>query len=161
MMAVGWWRQILGALVVVAALGALSWYGHERYAAGFHEATEQQAARIADEREASRQRAEVLADEMNMAAVERQKERFEHEKIVAGLRADVRRGAVVLRVPVAASSCENSSVAGGLSTETGHELMPETAVDILDVASGIRQSVLDYNAVVDTYEKARAACNGQ
>lgn len=64
--------------------------------------------------------------------------------------------------PVRSEAQAAGATAGtGASGETGSDLLPGTAAAIFRIAGDSRQLVLDYNTVVDRYDKIRASCNAE
>jgi hypothetical protein len=90
-------------------------------------------------------------------------ETLSHEKTIAALRADLRRSAVRLSIPVA--TCTAAAVGGnpgsvaGAGAEARAELMPATADSLIGIAADGDAAVRQLNAVIDAYNALRARLN--
>lgn len=173
-----WAIKLGGAVILLAAIlaGFAAWNAHE-YNLGYNardaKAKLDEATIRADAlaqlseatAEVGRQTA-ALQTALDSESAQRYKEKQDHEKAIADLRASARAGALRLSVDVAADSISKCAAPNGAGftarpgEQTRAYLMPGITDDVLRIAGGISDLVRDYNAVVDAYNRARATCNG-
>jgi prophage endopeptidase len=109
-------------------------------------------------------RAKAAEDQMGAAHAatdeKRNKEKEDAETTINALRADVRSGALSLSIATRALRAigPGQGAAPGYQ-EARAELMPETAIALIDIAADGDAAVRDLNACVDKYEAVRGAVN--
>lgn len=171
------WMRAFAALIIVAAIiGCAAAIYHGIYLRGYHargieaEASEakinrQHQAALAAAEKARRNKELHLAGIITELANQYQEVKSNAEVIQDKLRADVRAHAVRLSIPTNAR-CTDSSSAGGPNTAptrgTGDqaraELMPETAIALIDIATDGDRAMRERNWLIDAYNAVRDAC---
>lgn len=180
------WLKQLAAFLALAALVGVLIHFHEKAvfdrgdAAGYARATaewkkrEGQITAAADKRmaEATREadgKTTALQARFDELADRRQQEKANHEKDIARRVAAALSGAERLSVRTSGAGCpvsgkadrQGAETGAGIAQEARTDLLPGTAAAIFRIAGEYGQLVRDYNAVVDLYAKAEAACNAQ
>lgn len=164
-----WVKPLAILLLVAAVIGGGLAYHHHVYQLGYAAAVaERQAdddAKLAKDTATAHKKELALQAQVDQNAIERQQEKASHEKELADIRADARRGNSGLRAPAARLPADparpDSGAASRPVAETGFVLLPETAESVLDAAADLRQGVLDRNALIDAYNACRAASNSE
>lgn len=179
------WKIGAAAFLVVALASAALGYHHHVYeqgdTAGYNRrdaqanrdeaAIESQvAARYSKDLADARTQAASLQAAADADAAFYQQEKDRHEidiqKHVAAALAGTERLRIGTATPASCPVRSEAPAAGaGVGTtpggEAGSELLPGTAAAIFRIAGDNRQLVLDYNAVIDRYDKIRTACNAE
>jgi hypothetical protein len=172
-MNIPWWGKVL---LMLALIGAYKIWEHHIDQGGYNRADAEwqkkeadikadAAEKMATATNTARAREQKLLADMNGMSIIRYEENANHEKAIAKYVAAARAGALRLSVAIDPRSipqcpaAADPGAAGGPSTETRADVMPETAVDILGIAGNSAKDVRDFNAVVDLYNAARQTCN--
>lgn len=163
-----WAVKVIEIGVLLAALGgAIAYAHHHVYQQGRadekaeRKADDDAAMRIASAQAYTDQKA--LSDKFLLAQRDRFKENHDAKATIDYWRGRVQSGATVLRIPTS-SICpvaegRDPTVAGGSGGSAGSILVPASADDILGVAGAIAAGVRRQNALIATYNEARATCN--
>lgn len=163
-----WWAKALAVLAMIGiVIGSWQWreavVDQQGYDRAVTERKQKDDAELAAATSKAREAEQALRAKIDADSAARLKETKKYEDTIADLRADVRRGAVRLRAPGACVPANpapaDPAAAGRPGAEAGFVLLPETAQSVLDAGADLRQGVLDYNALVDVYNTARATCN--
>lgn len=163
-----WLQELLRDMVLAAALlGALWWAYHRIDKGGYDRAVAERKAdddaalRIAGAQAYTDEKA--LSDKFLLAQRDRFKENHDAQATIDYWRGRVQSGAAVLRLPSDSirpvAEGRDSAVAGGLVGGAGPDLMPSFSGDILGIAGAIAAGVRRQNALIATYNDARATCN--
>lgn len=179
------WYWKLGALVLAVTALLAAGDAYKRHIesvadkAGYDRSEGEWRKREAGIAEAARQHAEAgakqardetdaLQEKFNAMADTRQKEKAQHEQDKRTAIAAALAGTERLRIPTnPAANCavreagngQDASTGTGVAPTSSADLLPQTAADILDIATDYGQLVRDYNTVVDRYADATRACN--
>lgn len=163
-----WWMQVAAVVGLVAALWAGAEYAIHRFEMrGYNRAVaerkESDDALLKAATANARKAEAVLQDQLYTAALDREKDALRHEKDLATLRAAARSGTERLRCPaiVHANPAPDDSTAAarpGNEARSG-DLVPGTTDDLFRIAASIAAGVQRENALIDTYNAARATCN--
>lgn len=149
-------RLLASLLLVAVAFYAGEWHEQGR------SAVIERAAKTA----LAKEKAKVKAAETALASAhlkidtDRAKEKQDDKKTIDALRADVRSGAISLSIATRALRAG----AAGSNTGTGYietrsELMPEAAIELIDIAADGDDAVRDLNACIAKYDAVRRAAN--
>lgn len=165
-----WAGKLLAAGVfLAAAAGVLRYEQHAAYERGRADALaqrtveDQEALYNATARTYSDQKA--LSDKFLLAQRDRFKENQDAQANIDTLRAKLRAGAAVLRLPAGSAVCPGaapaSAAAGaGPGAESGPvELVPGIADAFVSIAGRIAAGVRRENDLIDAYERCRDAAN--
>ncbi len=175
------WMKVFIVLAIVGALyGAFKYWKHGVYQSGWDArevvAVEEKRRLNADAKEKFAEEQlkaqgiqTNLQDKLYKLDVQSTKERADHEKVVANYESRLRSGADRMSIAIKRAGCPVPGVpesvdlaaAATVSDEARVDLMPETAVRILRIASDSADLVRDYNELVDIYSAARTACNAR
>jgi hypothetical protein len=114
---------------------------------------------------AARSKEQALRTKIDTATEQRTKDAIQHAKDLDSVRADARAGRSGLRCPSAALPANpapaDPATAGRPGAEDGRDrIVPGTADDLLRIGGSIVEIVRQRNAIIDTYNAARTACNG-
>jgi prophage endopeptidase len=165
-----WLGLLLAALALLGAGGAIGYRLADTLADNRALKVEQAAAKErlahADALLAANGKVAALTDarrtDIDKIAVKHTEEMKDAETKIAGLRADVRSGAVRLSIAVRAATRAGSdqasgdpSPSGGDPEEARAELMPATADALISIAADGDDAVRDFNACHDAYEAIR------
>lgn len=163
-----WWMQVAAVVGLVAGLLAGAEYAINRFEMlGYNRAVAERKASddaLLKAATANARKAEaVLHNNLYQAALAREQDALRHEKDLADLRAAARSGTERLRCPAivhANPAPDDPAPAGGLGDQArSGDLVPGTADDLFRIAASISAGVYRENALIDTYNAARATCN--
>ena len=136
-------------------------YGVERYDEGFEAAIKIGKQRLDADAEISRQTEADLCTQLGIKDTAALKKEKDHSQTLAAAQRRILTGTGSLRCPARAvpvtATAGNRSVAGGSATDDdGSELVPETAADLVGIASDNERLVRQYDCVVERFEACRA-----
>jgi hypothetical protein len=171
-----WMRALAASIILAAIAGFVAVIYHGIYLRGYHardieaKASEaninrQHQAALAAAEKARRDKEQHLTGIINELANQYQEVKSNAEAVQDKLRADVRTHAVRLSIP-ASAKCTDSADAGGPDTALAHgtgdqtraELMPETAIALIDIATDGDRAMRERNWLIDAYNAVRDAC---
>lgn len=105
---------------------------------------------------------DALRETINlMAAADKLKEEA-HEKTINRLRRDITAGSFRLSIPVA--SCPTNTLGGSTGSPDDSpraELLPETSIDLVNLAAAADEEVRRTNRCIKSYNEVRAKVNAQ
>ncbi|WP_426106357.1 lysis system i-spanin subunit Rz [Massilia sp. TSP1-1-2] len=102
----------------------------------------------------------LLAGTHSTIDAERIKEKEDAKTTIDALRADVQRGTVSLSIATRAIRAAPAGQDPGTRyVETRAELVPQAAIDLIDIAADGDNAVRDLNACIDKYDAVRRTLN--
>lgn len=169
-------RAVASLLLVTLFVGGGFVWGHHvgtldvaklkaQYAADTARANAEASAKYDAAVKAADRREQALQTQLATIDTQRQEEKSNYETALSDLRTRALAGDVRLRATVApraipqCTAATNPASAGRSGETETADLVPTTVDAILGIAGRINQDVRDYNALLNHYNAAVAACN--
>jgi hypothetical protein len=159
-------EKLVGGVLAAVILGLIAWYAVDDYGADRYQAGYTAAVAVGDaardlQAAANRKTETALRDQLHAQDLDASQKEQAYASSLEAAQRRVRAGIDSLRCPAGpvpgAAAAGDRLAAGGPEPETdGPRLVPETAADLLGIASDVAGLVRRYDRVVERFEACRA-----